>query len=162
MKSTTWIEMVTGRFAYESFRLRVVSLMSLSLMSYVVPLRSKTRTGSACICFVLSAMIQKSAITHVYASFFQPLIRRKHLGNWPNMRTGRWRNDHKTSNLGGGGTPHMKNMKGGPRRPRGPSKSTNYNLQTWPCTWPFEAAEEKVYFLRGLLECLQRQKMFKR
>ena len=143
-----------------SFRLRVVSPTSLSLMSYVVPLRSETRTGSACICFVLSAMIQKSAITHVYASFFQPLIRQKHLGNWPNMRTGRWRNDHKTSNPGRDST--YENMKGGPRRPRGPSKSTKYNLQTWPCTWPFEAAEEKVYFLRGLLECLRWQKMFKR
>ena len=121
-----------------SFRLRVVSPTSLSLMSYVVPLRSETRTGSACICFVLSAMIQKSAITHVYASFFQPLIRRKHLGNWPNMRTGRWRNDHKTSNPGGDST-YEKYERGSPPPPWAikinqlqPTDMTLY-LTFWSC-----------------------------
>ena len=34
------------------------------------------------------------------------------------------------------------------------SKSTNYNLKTWP----FEPAEESLCFLRGPLECWQRQK----
>ena len=34
----------------------------------------------------------------------------------------------------------------------------NNNLQMWPCTWPFEPAEEKVYFLRGLLEWLRDEK----
>ena len=46
---------------------------------------SATKRNEHCarICFVLSVMIQKSD-TRVYTSFFEPLIRRKQLRNWPN------------------------------------------------------------------------------
>ena len=44
----------------------------------------KRNERCACICFALSAMIQKKCDTHVYTSFFHPLIRRKQLGDWPN------------------------------------------------------------------------------
>ena len=62
---------IKNLFADRSFRLRVVSLTSHSLTSDVVPLRGKRSRlmyppppppSGACICFVLSALIQKSAI----------------------------------------------------------------------------------------------------
>ena len=67
------------------FRLRVTSRFGNVPFANVSCRSAKKRNERcACICFVLSAMIQKSAIRKYILRFFQPLIRRKPLRNCPN------------------------------------------------------------------------------